>query len=152
MGLLDWLWKKKSSTVALGKLVLHTSQYCLDGGTTILKGIDESNRDREVMLVQSMFQEMREFGIPGRLYLDGELVPVRSELESQVLAMLRASEIRSIPTKKNEGKSISVSPNALILSQDIKDVLTRGPEENIRALRDQVIEKVESPQYLTLTS
>src|SRR5262249_11505831 len=43
---------------------------------------------------------------------------------------------------------VRLSPNALVIGDDIRAVLTRGPEENMRALTAQVIEFVESEQYL----
>ena len=152
MGLLDW-FRRKRPPAPLARLVLRSSQYFLDGGTTVLTGTDERGRERAVMLVQNAFADGNTFGIPGRLHLDGEPVPVRSELESQVVAALRAAEVRyTRPEGEPAGERIQLSPNALILGDDIKQVLTRGPEENIRALRDQVVETVESVGYVSFAA
>lgn len=152
MGLFDWFRRKRSPTPPT-RLVLQSSQYFLDGGTTVLTGTDERGRERAVMLVQNAFAGGNTFGIPGRLHLDGEPVPVRSELESQVVAALRAAEVRHTPLEGEQvGERIQLSPNALILGDDIKQVLTRGPEENIRALRDQVVETVESVGYVSFAA
>jgi len=152
MGLFNWFrWIWPLAPPA--RLVLRSSEYHLDGGTAVLLGSDEQGHEREVMLVQSMFPQSRLSGIPGRLYLDGRPVPVRSELESQVLAVLRAAEVRYTPAEGElAGKRIQLSSSVVILSDDIKQVLTRGPEENIRALRNQVVETVESEQYVSFAS
>ena len=93
MGLLDWFrWGRTPAPPTT--LALWSSRYYLDGGTTILTGTDERGRERVVMLVQSAFAGGNTYGIPGRLYLDGKPVPVRSELEASVVASLRAAEVR----------------------------------------------------------
>jgi hypothetical protein len=156
MGLLDWFRRERSpaSVEAVPtKLVLRSSQYFLDGGTTVLIATDAGGRERSVMLVQSLLPGNGSFGTLGRLHLDGKPVPVRSELESQVLAALREARVDySAPAGEEAGERIQLSPNALILGNDIKQVLTRGPEENIRALRDQVLARVESPEYVSFAA
>jgi len=105
------------------------------------------------VLVQHGLPGKSEFGILGRLHLDGQPVPVRSELESQVLAALREAEVRYTPPPDEvAGERIQLSPNALIIGEDIKQVLSRGPEENIRALREQVIARVKSPEYIAFAA
>ena len=41
-----------------------------------------------------------------------------------------------------------LSTNAIVVGEDIRQVLTRGPEENIRALLAEVIRFVDSDEYL----
>jgi hypothetical protein len=125
----------------------------MDGGTVCVTGTDEAEQSHVVMLVQSAFPSGITFGVPGRLYFDGEPVPIRSELESRVLALLRAADVRyTPPAGEQAGERIKLSPNALILGDDIKEVLTRGPEENIRGLRDKIVESVESPRYVSFAA
>lgn len=134
------------------RLTLTGTAYCMDGGTTRIAATDERGKERSVMLVQRMFAAGSSFGIPGRLYLDDEPVVVRSEVEQQLIALLRAADVRYTPPENEPDPRSKVSPNAIILSDDIKRVLSRGPEENIRALRDQVVEWVESPQYASFAA
>jgi hypothetical protein len=134
------------------QLVLHASRYYMDGGTACLEATDEAGQPHAVMLVQSVFPGGNTFGIPGRLYLDEELVELRSEREAQVLALLRAAEVRYTPPTEQAGERVTLSPNALILGEDIKEVLSRGPEENIRGLRDRIVEFVESPRYVAFAA
>jgi hypothetical protein len=129
-------------------LLLRGSSFWLDGGTTHLNCTDEAEQSHTVMLVQRAFTGGNTFGIPGRLYFDGELVPLRSDVESQLLGLLRVAEVRYMPpTGEPTVERIKLSPNALILGEDIKQVLTRGPEDNIRGLRDTIVEFVASPRY-----
>jgi len=131
-------------------LTVHNCAYALDGGTTVLQATDEAGRERGVMLVQHAFpQPSPSLGaLPGRLYFDGELVPMRSDLETRVLALLRAAEVRYSGPLPDQCESLQLSPNALILGEDIRQVLSRGPEDNIRALLAAVVKYVESEAYL----
>jgi hypothetical protein len=129
-------------------LVLRGGSFWLDGGTARLDCADEAEHSHTVMLVQHAFPGGDTFGIPGRLYFDGELIPIRSESESRLLGLLRAAEVRyTPPTGEQAGERIKLSPNALVFGDDIKQVLTRGPEDNLRGLRDTIVEFVASPQY-----
>jgi len=78
------------------KLTVHNVAYAPDGGTTVLQAIDETGRECAVMLVQHAFpQPSPSLGLlPGRLYFDGGLIPMRSDLEAGVLSLLRDSEVR----------------------------------------------------------
>ena len=132
------------------KLTVHNSAYALDGGTTVLQAADEAGGNHAVMLVQHAFpQPSPSLGaLPGRLYFDGELVPMRSDLEAGLLSLLRAAEVRYSDPRQDQGERIQLSPNTLILGEDIRQVLTRGPEDNIRALLAAVVEFVQSEAYL----
>lgn len=132
------------------RLTVHKFAYTLDGGTTVFEATDEVGREHAVMLVQHAFpQPSPSLGAtPGRLYFDGEQVPMRSELEAGVLALLRNAEIRYSGPLPEHGERIQLATNALILSEDIRQVLTRPPEENIRALVAEVIRFVGADAYL----
>jgi hypothetical protein len=77
------------------RLVVRECAIALDGGSIGLGCADEAGRAVAVKLVQHAFPDpARSPGeIPGRLYLDGELVPVRSETEARLLDLLRAVEV-----------------------------------------------------------
>jgi hypothetical protein len=127
--------------------------YFLDGGTTILRATDDAGREHGIVLVQHAFPQAgpSQDAIPGRLYFDGELISIRSELEAQVVRLLRTAEVRYIKAAEPEpdqGERIQLSPNALILGDDIRQVLSRGPEENMRAYLAAIVQFVESEEYL----
>jgi hypothetical protein len=71
---------------------------------------------------------------------------MRSADELAVLSLLKAAEVKyTSETRRKE--RVELSPNALILSDEIRSVLTRGPEENIRLLVAQFVQFVESDEY-----
>ena len=49
---------------------------------------------------------------------------------------------------REAAETADLSSHRVILGDDIKQVMSRGPEENLRALLAQVIERVESPAYV----
>jgi ribosomal protein L7/L12 len=132
------------------RLKLHDCAYRLDGGTISLAAIDEAGEGHSIVLVQHRSPGPSASGdaIPGRLYFDRALVPMRSELESQLLRLLRAAECLSSPGEEERGGRAELSPNAVVLGEDIRQMLTRSPEDNLRALRAEVVSFVESEAYL----
>ncbi|MES2787993.1 MAG: hypothetical protein V4719_00120 [Planctomycetota bacterium] len=131
-------------------LMVYQFAYALDCGTTLLQATDEIGRQHTVMLVQHSFPQLSPSltYLPGRLYFDNELVPIRSDMEMRVLALLRAAEVRFSVPLLGEVESIQLSRNAPILSEDIRQVLTRSPEDNIRSVLAALVEFVESEAYL----
>jgi ribosomal protein L7/L12 len=132
------------------RLTLRNSAFALDGGTSSLKATDEAGRHHGVMLVQPSRPEASPSfdAVPGRLYFDGQLVPIRSQQEATILSLLKLAEVRYEGYPPFPGETIRLSPNALILGDDIREVFTRGPEDNIRALTAKVVAFVESDEYL----
>lgn len=135
------------------RLTVRNSTYLLDGGTTILRATDEAGRDHAVVLVQHAFPgaSPSRDAIPGRLYFDGELVSIRSDLEMQVVRLLRTAAVRYMPAVDPEsayGERIQLSPMTLVLGDDIRRALSRGPEENLRAHLATIVRFVESDEYL----
>ena len=131
------------------KLMIHDAAYALDGGTTMLMATDARGAERSVTLMQqaSVWRDAPATAIPGRLYLDDELVVVRSEVEAAVLGLLRRAEIVSADgDAAAEGDRLP--PDALIIGQDIKRVLGGSPDENLRAMVAQVVEFVSSDKYV----
>jgi hypothetical protein len=132
-------------------ITFHNYFYALDGGTTWLRGSDESGNNHIVMLVQHAHPQPSDSldGIPGRVYWNGELVPIRSPREIDLLRFLRNARVAYLPTPEEQcGTPIELAPNALILGEDIRQLLHGRPEENLRSLLLQVVEFVESEQYV----
>jgi ribosomal protein L7/L12 len=134
------------------RLTIHGSGYYLDGGTTILQGTDDEGREHSIMLVQHAFPQagLSLNAIPGRLYFDGRLISMRSELEAQVVQLLRTAEVRYVEPVGSEfvqDLRTQLSPKALILGDDIRQVLSRGPEENMRAHSAAIVQFVLSDDY-----
>ena len=128
------------------RLILQGCFYLSDGGTIIFQMIDESDQLRQVVLSQHAFPESSSIDeIPGRLYFDGQLIPMRSPLESELLERLRTAAIQMGPIDVEERTFRSESRT--IIGEDIRKYLTQGPEDNIGWARTELIRFVESDQY-----
>jgi hypothetical protein len=99
------------------------------------------------MLMQHVIITSRREGerVPGRLYFNDELIPIRSSLEANVLALLRSSELR-VPDRPEEPEPHS--GKMVVIGQDIQDFLDRTPEQCIRETLTAIIGFVESDEYL----
>lgn len=138
MGIVGWLlgWKPRAPK----RLRIKEIRYIRDGGTTMVLGWDSWWRRRWITLTQHLFDEIGEFGPPGRLYMDWYLVPMRSELERDILALLRRclAELRAECQRKRSppGEEDQERPASYFDS----------PERSIHFL-EQVIAFVESDEY-----
>jgi ribosomal protein L7/L12 len=66
----------------------------LDGGTVHLMATDAAGQEHAVMLVQRARPYPFSDGWrPGRLYFDGEIVPIRSEMEAALLSLLESADV-----------------------------------------------------------
>lgn len=134
-------------------LILYTGAYALDGGTTILYARDEAGKEHSVRLVQHAFPhpDAPLDRIPGRLYFNNELIAVRSGLEARLLEVLfnAAARVQDNPESATGDR---ISPNTLILGDDIKRVVQGSPEQNLRAMLQSVIDYVASEAYVTFAA
>jgi hypothetical protein len=134
------------------RLTFHNCAYALDGGTTVLYAADERGAEHYVTLGQHAYVEpVSDCGrIPGRLHFDGQAIAVRSPVESDLLARLKAAEVWVVPDPSESHRpSADESKRFAVIGADIKRVLSRTPEENVRGLLSDVIAFVESPRYVT---
>lgn len=137
------------------RLTFHNYAYALDGGTTILYATDERGGEHYVTLGQHAYVAPVSKGgrIPGRLHFDGEAIAVRSAGESELLALLRAAEVRVVPDSSGPDRPPADGPRRFaVIGDDIKRVLSRSPEDNVRELLMDVIAFVESPRYVTFAA
>lgn len=131
------------------RLTIFDYQYFLDGGTTVLLAADENGNGHTAKLVQHAFPQSNPspIGIPGRIYFDGELLPMRSDQEARLLALLRVAEFRYAGPIETEGERYQLSPNSLILGDDLRRVMMSPPGDNIPFLLTEAIRFVESDEY-----
>jgi hypothetical protein len=128
------------------KITLVESSFWLDGGSVTLHALTEAGEPCRVHLSQRCFPDSG----AGRLFFNEELVDVRSDNESRIIALLREASIqlkREQPAPSNE---LPISKNAMILSDDIKEVLESTPEQNLRRFRDDIVRFVESDAYVDI--
>jgi hypothetical protein len=132
------------------RLTLQSFAYALDGGTTSLTATDEAGKEHGILLIQHAFPQIGPSfdAIPGRLYFDHELVPMRSDIEAAVLTLLRDADVRFEDANNGAWNRTKLSPNALILGEDIRQVFTSPPADLLRTLAMRVIQFVESDEYV----
>jgi len=128
--------------------------YLTDGGTSVLIGEELNNSRHEITLYQSLFlDQIDPKKIPGRLYFDHQIIAVRSETETEVLSLLQAGEIIDEPPAPSEANAAFKDSPGMIVGDDLKEYsakLAEGKGAVIRHLRDQMIARVESIEYLEL--
>lgn len=136
----------KSFTVCNGALAL-------DGGSIILSVIDEDRRNHRVLLVQHAFphRDSDPTVIPGRLYFNENIVDVRSTTEGQLMKLLQAAAVEVMTTPQAGGR-LRISPDALIVGNDIKKMIEGDPAENVRTMLKTVIDYVTSERYVTFAA
>src|SRR4051812_24991160 len=79
------------------RIVVRDCAYALDGGTIQLRAQDERGRQFNILLAQRVSPKASRSTnlIPGRLYFGSQLVPIRSESESQIVRLLEEAEVNA---------------------------------------------------------
>ena len=127
------------------RIVVRDCAMALDGGTIHLSATDEAGRLVSIMLATPLpSSSMR---VAGRLYFDGDLVPMRSEREAGILKLLSEASVEAPGLPPRVQKS-----RMAVFGQDIKDFLEQTPEENCRAFIRKIVESVQSENYLRLVT
>ena len=136
------LQKRTSSDDLPTRIVIRDCAMMLDGGTIELFATDEAGRDVTILLATTLPNSSPR--VAGRLYFDGELVPLRSEQEAGILKLLSEADVavppRPTPSRRTSGITIS--------GNDIKEFLEQSPEENCKAFIRRIVESVQSETYL----
>lgn len=125
------------------RLVVNECAMKLDGGTVCVVAVDEHGCQHSIQLVTPLPSTYAS----GRLYLNSELVPIRSELEARILKLLAEAKI----TADDQPPSVSTG-QIYTASSDIAGFFERSPAENCRATIRKIIESVQSEKYLALTT
>jgi hypothetical protein len=132
------------------QITIVNSCFFLDGGTVILHAITTDGAKCEIQLNQRVFAEF--YANPGRLYFNQELVEVRSADESRIVQLLKDATVKATVREPTPTDNPPISKNALILGDDIREVLESTPEENLRRFRDQIVAFVESDEYVQIAT
>ena len=134
-----------------GQLVIHDCAFAMDGGTIYLKGKDDVGNSFEFLLPQHLLPGNETTGkIPGRLYINGNPVEIRSDHENEILIKLKESKIES---EISENKSQEPEGPKLIVGQDIKDyysAIEKGLNQAIAFMVMEIIKFVRSDEYLKI--
>lgn len=133
-----------------GTLTVVNAAYAFDGGSIWLGARDAGGTRHGILLVQHMSRRSsRAEWLPGRLYYDGKLLPVRSQAEKRLVEALRAAQIRPEPASPVQSDD-RISPSALLLGEDIREYLSaveRDETEAIRLLVERLVTFVQSEAY-----
>ena len=130
------------------RLTVHDASYALDGGTTTLFATDEQGAEHRIRLPRNIESNLCQ--TTGQLYFDGELVPVRSLLESNVLRLLKDAVLA--PRSTLRPGSLKLEPPFGVAGDDLKRLVAGSADENLRWLVDSVITYVEADAYGSGTS
>lgn len=129
------------------------SSFFLDGGTVILNAVADDGAKHSIRLNQRAFAPQFGFNSnPGRLYFDDELVEVRSDHEAQIVQLLKDALVTFSPSEREPSINPPMSKNALILGDDIRQVLESSPLENLQRFRDEIVSFVESDEYVRIAT
>jgi hypothetical protein len=133
------------------ELIVVTGAYATDGGSISILAREPHGTRHAIVLWQHMFVENFDpKKMPGRLYFDNTLLEVRSDRENMLIAALKNAKFESItPQKQAKAKDTREA----IFGQDIKDYMNKieeGPDAALAHLIDQLIEYVESYDYVEL--
>lgn len=133
------------------ELVIEDGAYATDGGSTYLRVRDRAGTQHDIMLWQHMFTDDLEPGrLPGRLYLDGALIGVRSDEERRLLRALREAQQDSSsaksPPEQEPGPKMVVGKDL----QDYNAKIAEGPAAALAHLVQGVLDWVESEPYVEL--
>ncbi len=127
------------------RIVVRDCGMMLDGGTILLSATDEAGRQVSIMLASSLGGSSTR--VAGRLYFDGNLVPMRSEREAGILKLLSEAKVEAprLPPSRQTSRMA-------IFGNDIKEFFEQTPEENCKAFIRKIVESIRSESYLRLAT
>ena len=125
------------------RLTFHAASYRPDGGTTTLCATDEHGLEHCVLLPRNIDSNLSQ--TTGQLYFDGELVPVRSLFESNLLRLFNEAQL--VPGSISEPGALRLDPPIGVAGDDFRRLLDSQPVKRLRWLLDSVIAYVESDAY-----
>jgi hypothetical protein len=123
------------------RIVVRNCAMALDGGTIHLGATDEAGRQVSILLATTLPGGSTR--VAGRLYFDGDLVPMRSEREAGILKLLSEATVEA-PYSPPSCRTSRMA----IIGNDIKEFFEQTPEENCRAFIRRIMESVQSENYL----
>jgi hypothetical protein len=130
--------------------------YFTDGGSIVLLAEEPDRTRHQITLGQHRFLEVFDLNVlPGRLYFNHLLVPVRSEMEVKVIALLQASEIDPVEQPESEKGAASTGDGpVVVVGDDLKAYyakVAQGKGATIRYLMENVIDFVGSREYVRIS-
>ena len=137
------------------KLTIVDGFYFTDGGSIVLIAEEPDSTRHQITLAQHRFLEIYDPNLlPGRLYFNHLMIPVRSEMETKLIALMPASEIVPVePPESEKGETSTGDGPVVIVGDDLKEYyakVTEGKEEAIQHLIENLINFVQSREYIRI--
>jgi hypothetical protein len=128
--------------------------FATDGGSIYLKVSGPDELIHNILLTQHLLPPCRGSNQrkTGRLYFDERIVEVRSENETLIISALKRAGIKISLTRNTGSNASNTEQVGMIVGDDIKayySKIAEGPEAALRHLASQLIEYVDSPEYVT---
>lgn len=125
-------------------LTIHKGAMCMDGGSVHLEATDATGRPLSVRLDWSITAQRT-----GSTFLAIDHVRLQpgSAEETEWIEALRVAEIAA---PKSASPAPSPPPKRIVLAPDAKaflDAIGQGPNAALAALRDSLLQKVQSPTH-----
>ena len=118
-----------------------------DGGSVELLLVDAAGGSHRLRLTQHLSPSTPgATEKPGRLYLNGELIGVRSQEEAALVELLRQATIGT-----SDAQPSSEAEQRCVLGEDLKQyfkAIDQGPDEALQFLIVTVVKFVESDEYV----
>ena len=137
------------------KLTIVDGFYFTDGGSIVLIAEEPNSTRHQITLAQHRFLEIFDPNLlPGRLYFSHLMVPVRSEMEAKLIALMQVSEIVPVePPELDKVKSSIGNGPVVVVGDDLKEYYAKvaeGKEEAIQHLIENLINFVHSGEYVRI--
>lgn len=140
MGYHERMWSDELPT----RIVVRHCGLRLDGGTVHLIATDEFGRQVDITLASSWPGSSTL--VAGRLYYEGDLVPMRSEREGRIVKLLREAEAEAPQAPTRQPSRMTV------IGKDIEEFLEQTPEENCKEFIRLIVDSVEAEDYTRLAT
>jgi hypothetical protein len=131
---------------------IEDGAYALDGGSIYLSLRDADGVQHTLVLAQHRIPKNEaDPRNPGRLYLDDQIIGIRSEEEARLIPEIKMATISLAHIERPAPKE-ETGPG-VVIGEDIEDFLSAtkvSPEAAIRHLVVSLVEFVESEEYVKL--
>jgi hypothetical protein len=137
------------------KLTIVDGFYFTDGGSIVLIAEEPESIRHQITLAQHRFLEIFDPNLlPGRLYFNHLMVPVRSEMEAKIIGLIQASQIIPVePPEPEKGEASAADGPVVVVGDDLKEYyakIAEGKEEVIQHLIENLINFVQSRKYVRI--
>ncbi len=135
------------------RITILDGAFAMDGGSISLRISDPDDHEHSVLLSQHLLPPSGHTGEhkPGRLYFDGRIIEIRSVEEASIISVLRQADVEIMAAPISRVNAIDTDQHVMIIGEDIKayySKIAEGPESALKHLVTELIEYVESKEYV----